>query len=120
MISGEQVAQEGARRRRIADGPHCRITGLVRWSDNGDGLTLWSHVTDDPLAVVLGPEYFGLHEDRRGGGVLRHDRIEVTASADGPAPEHATLVVTGLSPVTVEVLRGGSALQAKPGKKAAP
>lgn len=82
---------------------------VQRISDNGSGICLWSFMTDYPFRLLLEPKFWSLILDHRGGGLMRHDRIEVTASADGNRPEHALLVVGDIIPgvgVSMDVLRG--------------
>lgn len=67
-------------------------------------LNVFTYRTDHTLKEVLAEKYFNnMH------GLERHDRIEITSSADAERPEHATLVVTAAElgvGVTVAVLRG--------------
>ena len=68
------------------------------------GMNFFSYKTAHTLTDVLRPGYFSL----MAGGLEKFDRIEVTTSAEGE-PEHATLIVSAVDPVTdrptVEVLR---------------
>ncbi len=72
--------------------PHANVQEVNRLSDT-QGLTLWGHLTLHAMDSVLAPGYFDMLTERRGGGLERHDRIFVTASAETDSPEHATLSV---------------------------
>ena len=70
-------------------------------------LNFYTYRTPHSLEDLLAPDYFKVF----GGGLERHDRIEVTCSCDTSKPEHALLVVTDSGPVvglTVELLRGAT------------
>ena len=72
--------------------PYASVVDVRRLSD-AQGITLWGHLSPHAMADVLAPGYFDLLTERRGGGLLPHDRIIVTASAETDSPEHATLIV---------------------------
>ncbi|MCH7487927.1 MAG: hypothetical protein IIC04_13175 [Proteobacteria bacterium] len=87
--------------------PRAERKSVVRLTETSQGLNLWGHTTSHSLKDVLGNGYFNECLSGRYGGLMRHDRIEVTASADGEKPEHATLVIAGTDPqggVSVHVL----------------
>ncbi len=71
--------------------PHARGTEVHRLT-SVEGICLWGHLTPHPLEAVLAEGYFDVcHE--RGGGLLRHDRLICTCSAETDSPEHVTLFV---------------------------
>ena len=85
--------------------PRAHVTEVTALTSQGNGLKLWGHVTPYTLANVLDAEYFQNCLEVRGGGLFRHDRIIITASAETDSPEHVTLVVT-------EVTKGNVAVKA--------
>ncbi len=102
--------------------PAASVTEVHRLSDNGDGICLWSHATGYSLDEILKPEYWRLFIGARGGGLARHDRLEVTCKAGTRNPDHALLVVTEVEPgagVSMDVLRrpGKADVPAPPAKK---
>ena len=72
--------------------PRALVQEVNRLSDT-QGLTLWGHLTPHAMDSVLAPGYFDMLTERRGGGLVRHDRVFVTAAAETDSPQHFTLVV---------------------------
>lgn len=72
--------------------PRATATNTVRLTESA-GMALWGTVTGEPLDEVTRAGFY----DPMAGGMRQHDRIFVTASADG-TPQHATLVVVRSNP----------------------
>ena len=78
--------------------PHARSTEVHRLT-SVEGICLWGHLTPHPLEAVLAEGYFDVCHDR-GGGLLRHDRLICTCSAESDLPEHCTLIVVDVNDVS--------------------
>lgn len=71
--------------------PQVDLQTFQRWSENGAGICLWSYVTRHSLEQVL--ETPGYFDRLKHHGLQRHDRIVMTAAANGKEPVHADFVV---------------------------
>ena len=81
--------------------PVCEQQNFVRLSENGNSFCLWAYMTNHSLQEVLAPTYFRLVRARM---LRRHDRLLVTASADGEKPEHAEFAVASVEMIANEGL----------------
>lgn len=94
--SDEQPQANGPRAIAL---PRCGRTELIKLSEAGDKIVIWSHTSFRDAATIATPGYFWLQADL----VARNDRIIVTANEMSVRRVYGTLVVLAINRAANEV-----------------